>query len=208
MLTTSSAKIFMTYAVTLLLLASTASTPLIIQARKNPNFSGKWQLNHQQSDNPDEKLREAMGRRGAGLSGGGRGGFPGGGNASRFPGAGGQPSSKERQQRMQAAEIVEITHIGPELTINETGSSEIIRTRTLYTDGRSFQQNFAHDHGESKAKWMDKKLVIEFKLERGGKTSETYELSEDARQLYVTRRIENPPFSGAISIRRVYDRMN
>lgn len=195
---------------TLLFLASAAPAAALDDKNKTkpapPNISGRWRLNKSQSDDPREKMRQAMsrgdfpGRPGGGGPGGGPppGGFPGGpppgGDGGGFPGG------------MEASEALEIVQGDGELTINETGSSEVVRTRIVYTDGRKSEQSTPGGRAEIKGKWKGSKLVVEIKPERGGKLTETYELAPSGGQLYVTTKIENERLPQAVSIRRVYDR--
>jgi len=186
---------------------------------QQPDFTGKWQINREQSDNPRDKMRNGNGRGpGTGGPGGpppGRGGFPegpppGGGG---FPG-GGDPPSQEQMERMRArmeegmrtAEALEITQSGLEITVNETGDEKTVHTQTYFTDGRKSEQSTELGKLETKAKWKGQRLVIEMKMERGGTITRTYELASAGRQLYMTVKIENERMPDAISIRSVYDK--
>ncbi len=73
----------------LLLVATAGPSAFGDQAQPN-DFTGTWQLNEGLSENPREKMREAMSSRGGGRGGGGRGGFGGGGRGGGgFGGPGG-----------------------------------------------------------------------------------------------------------------------
>lgn len=205
---------------TLLVLASAAPASAVDDKNKPkpapPNISGRWRLNKSQSDDPREKMRQAMSRGDfpGGPGGGGPGGrphsdgFPGGpppgAEGGGFPG--GPPPGGRPPGGMAAAEALEIVQGDGELTINETGSSEVVRTRTINTDGRKSEQSTPGGRAEVKGKWKGTKLVVEIKPERGGKLTETYELAPSGGQLYVTTKIENERLPQAVSIRRVYDR--
>lgn len=177
-----------------------------------PDLSGKWQLNHKLSENPGDKMREAMAKGGPGDSPGGMpppggGGFPGPPTGEGGPG--GRRGGFGRGPRVfGGAEKLEILQHEPELTINETGDSDVVRTRTIYTDGRKAEQSGEFGgKAETKAKWKGNKLVVETKTERG-KLTETYELASGVQQLYITTKIEDEHFPEPISFRRVYDRQS
>ncbi len=176
-----------------------AALPEASLAAEKPNFTGTWQLNHEQSDSAREKIQETMSSSGGRRRGGMRGG--------RRPGdsRGGQQGG-DRQGRMremfEAAETLIIAHNDPELSITDNTG----RTRTLYTDGRKAEQQTPR--GETikvTARWQADRLVIEREAGHGRKMSETYELAPDGRQLVVTKRIENQRFPEPIIIRYVYD---
>ena len=55
------------------------------------------------------------------------------------------------------------------------------------------------------AQWKGSQLVAVTPGRRQGKTTRTYELSPDGKQLYVTTKIENPRFKNPVTFRLVYD---
>lgn len=55
------------------------------------------------------------------------------------------------------------------------------------------------------AHWQGSQLITEMEGRRGGKTTHTYELSPDGKQLYVTTQITNPRFTQPVTYRLVYD---
>lgn len=182
------------------------------------DLTGKWQINREKSDNPREMMRRngrGPGPEGPGGPPAGGGGFPGGPPPSGggFPG-GGDPPSREQMERMRArmeegmraAEALEISQSGVEITVNETGDEKTVHTQTYHTDGRKSEQGTERGKLETKAKWKGQKLVIEMKMERGGAITRTYELASGGRQLHVTVKIENERMPEAISIRSVYDK--
>jgi hypothetical protein len=188
---------------------------------QHPSFAGKWQINREQSDNPRDKMRGARG------GGPGGGGFPGGppsGGGGGFPGgpppggggfpSGGEPPSQEQMERMRArmeegmraADTLEITQSGLEIAINETGDKKTVHTQTYFTDGRKSEEDTERGKIETKARFKGQKLVIEMKMEHGGKMTRSYELAPGGSQLYMTLKIENERMPEAISIRTVYDK--
>ncbi len=184
---------------------------------QQPDLTGKWQINREKSDNPRDMMRRGARGPGSGGPGGpppGGGGFPGGPPpGGGFPG-GGDPPSQEQMERMRArmeegmraAEALEISQSGVEITVNETGDEKTVHTQTYFTDGRKSEQGTERGKLETRAKWKGQKLVIEMKMESGGTITRTYELASGGRQLYMTVKIENERMPEAISIRSVYDR--
>ena len=55
------------------------------------------------------------------------------------------------------------------------------------------------------AQWQGSQLVAVTPGRRQGKTTRTYELSPDGKQLYVTTKIENSRFKNPVTFRLVYD---
>jgi len=191
--------------------------------KKIPTLEGLWEINRKKSDDPENKMREAIGRRhGGGLrdgrSSGGGGlpdgdGFPGEPPLGDSPARGTPPSgsqvgraSARTEENMRAADILQIFQSESELTVNETGDDRLVNTATFYTDGRKTHQDTEYGKLETNAKWVGDKLVVETKSQRGGKMIRTYELSSDGRELHVTLRMENKRMPQAISILSVYDK--
>jgi hypothetical protein len=193
--------------------------------KKVPNLAGTWQINRGKSDDPQKKIREAMGGgHGGGLragrsSGGGGGlpgddGFPGAPPHGDFPERGNPPSGEQvgnmqarMEERMRAAEALEIIQSESEITVNETGDDRLVHTQTFYTDRRKSDEDSEYEKLETNAKWVGSKLVVEMKTERGGKITRTYELRSDGSELYVTLKIKNETTPQAFSIRSVYDKI-
>ncbi len=186
-------------------------------AIQQPDLTGKWQINREKSDNPRDMMRRGGRGPGSGGPGGpppGGGGFPGGPPpGGGFPG-GGDPPSQEQMERMRArmeegmraAEALEISQRGVEITVNETGDEKTVHTQTYITDGRKAERDTERGKLETRAKWKGQKLVVEMKTQHGGTITRTYELASGGRQLYVTVKIENEGMPGTISIRSVYDK--
>lgn len=207
----------LTLALVLALIGLTAQA-----SAQTSNLNGSWQLNREQSDDARKKLQEAIssaggarrsdrgGRRGGGILRG-RGGNGDDGRASRGGGMNDEQrerASEMRQEMMEAAETLTINYQGTTFTITDGNN----RVRTFRTDGsKQTQQGARGGSGssggeiETRARVQSENIVIERKPERGGKLIETYALSPDNRQLYVTLQIENKRLGQPITIRRVYD---
>ncbi len=80
------------------------------------------------------------------------------------------------------------------------------RTKTLYPDGKKHKEQGSGEKTTAiKTHWDGERLVAESKMGHSGKLTETYELSPDGKQLYVTSRLDGPHLAAPLTIRRVYD---
>ncbi len=152
---------------------------------------GQWKLNPDLSEDPREKMQEAMQKRsdggGGGMGGGGLGrpggiggagmGRPGGGGGTGRPGGmgggGGRGAEEGRWPPMMSvfsAKELTITHITPAVAIVEPDGL----VRTLQPDGEKYQAE--HAEGEVRTRWKDARLVVETKTERG-RVKETWSVS-------------------------------
>lgn len=159
------------------------------QAR--PDFSGDWQLNAKASDDPQEKLREAMQAsrqtggdmgRGGGGGGMGRGGGGGGGmGRGGMGGTGGSPAEFAAQLRPPQA--LHIAHADPMLQI----SDENERSQRLFTDfrGGSVSAGGGLEQRVSVAGWEGPVLVVETTM-LGKKLVQQYAIDRASGKLVVT----------------------
>ena len=86
-----------------------------------------------------------------------------------------------------------------------TESRGSYRSRRLYTDGRVINREGERGSLELRAFWQDDALVVERTFDNGRQITQTYALSEDGQQLYVTIRIEGDRLPQPVEFRRVYD---
>ena len=173
-----------------------------------PNLSGNWQLNKDQSDDPEKVMKDARsssgGGSGRGFSGGGMGmggRHHGGGGGSRGDNGDSSSSGGGFNERFAALETLQIDHKDPTLSITDAAG----RGRTLYTDGRKTEEE--HSYGGTTAvtaSWKDGHLEVVSKPESGAKITETYAIAADHSQMTVTTKVEGGR-SGSYAIRRVYD---
>lgn len=151
-----------------------------------PNFTGTWRLNRELSDNPQEKLKEAIGKRGGAL------GRMMGGRAAQ-----------DRMKNIEGmAEVFKIVHNDPEIQV--TGNNNV--TRRLFTDGRKV--SVTAPNGESveiTARWQGSQLVVETQRANGGKLTQTYSLDQDGGQMVVLMQIADQRLGRPIELRFVYD---
>lgn len=177
-------------------------------AAERPDFSGTWKLNKELSENPRDKLMEQRKNR---EYGGGR--PPDGGDVARGGGGLGRGGTGEGvgrdgiQERLKAMteriQSIEIDHREPQLELRFADGHE----RTIYTDGRTSEDDFESGIFEAKGKWKSgSQVFVKAESSYGGKLTETYELSENGQQLYVTTKIEGDGRRPNLTFRRVYDK--
>jgi hypothetical protein len=170
-----------------------------------PNLAGQWTLNKDQSDDPRQKMQQAMGNDGNGGDNGGGGGGHHGGMRGGGQGHGGG---------MMMNDFSQLTIAQTETSVKVTGASG--RVVAAYpaeqptSKPSSNSNNGEGEHGERQytppvAKWQGSQLVTSNEGPRGGSMNRTYELSSDGKQLIVTSKMQTPRMDQPISIRFVYD---
>jgi hypothetical protein len=171
------------------------------QSSAKPNLGGTWKLNKDQSDDPRQKMQDAMG----GASGQGQGG--GGGGARREPGAG-RPGRGQGPGGGMMAEWSQLTVAQTDAGVKVSGASG----RVLATSqAGSKQDNDSNgDMGERRfapavAEWQGSQLVAKSLGFGGGTTTRTFELSPDGKQLFVTTKMESERLSQPVTYKLVYD---
>lgn len=191
----------MTLAMACLLIVA-LTLPFWAAGPETPDFSGTWKLNKKESDNPREKLREAMPKGGPGLA---RGGVEIGGRPMGDPRMGPPPGAEGPRGgpgMLEPPERLEIEQDETKLSI--TDSRQV--TRTFHTDGRKESvENERGDKIETSARWEDADLVIETRMPRGGKMVQTYQMAKGGGQLVIITKLENERASEPIVLRSVYD---
>ena len=185
-----------------------------------PSFNGVWERNPDESDDPREKIQEALGDQMG--RGGGEGGRPGGGGfggGGGRPGMGGQRGMSGRgggrrggsekmqamretmKEAMQAAQTLEISLSETELRIVD-GSDNV---RIYYLDGEKHKRQTPGGVDlETVAQKRGDQIIIEEKAE-SAKFTRTFALAQDGSVMVVTVRLENDRFKQPVVIRSVYD---
>lgn len=167
-----------------------------------PNINGTWTLNKDQSDDPRQKMQQAMG--GSAGSGNGGGAWQGGGGRGR--GGGGQGGAGGMM-----ADFNQLTITQRDASVKIAGASGRVLTQT--SDNVSPNSPSASQSGSDNgpqfspavAQWQGSQLVSVMEGRRGGKTTRTYQLSSDGKQLIVTTKIENERLNSPVTFRQVYD---
>lgn len=184
---------------------SSSNSQAAPQIGGHPSLAGNWTLNKDQSDDPREKMREAMGGGGGGAMG-----------------AGGRRGGGGQGQGDMLADFSQLTIVETPTSAKVTGSSG--RVLAIYdssnasasaNSSRAGNSNDSDDSGGSSrdgrhmepasASWQGTQLVAATQGRRGGSTTRTYELSADGKQLYVTTKMDNPRLQQPVTFRFVYD---
>lgn len=186
------------------------------QAR--PDFSGHWVFNAKASDDPQEKVKEAMkamqqaqgGGRGMGGGSGrqGRGGGMGGGRQGH-----GSPGGMGGRSEMPAGEMsaltatperLDITHEDPMLLIADGNDQH----RKIFTDfrGASVSISDGPQQRVAVAGWEGAMLVAETTMNGGTKLIQRYQIDAETGQLMISSAAQ---LSGLqeVAFRLVYDRI-
>jgi len=190
-----------------------------VDANGRPDFSGKWTLNEDLSEDPRTKMQEAGG--GGGGRGGGRGGGGGGwggrgGGGGGYGGRGGMGGGGQRggedsgdssgdsdrssrlAETLAAQKVLTISHKDPEVVITDLNG----HARTFYTDARKVEEERSEGTAKIQTKWKDRTIVVVTKA--GNRTiTDTYERAADGARLFLTTKMEGGRRS--FSFRRVYE---
>ncbi len=183
-----------------------------------PDFSGHWTLNAEASDDPREKMKEAMqamkqakggGRGMGGGSGGqGRGGGKGGGRQGRGSsgGMGGRSEmpSGELSALIATTEKLNITHEDPMLLI----ADENDQRQRIFTDfrGASVSASGGLQQRVVVAGWEGASLVVETTTNNGARLVQNFQINAKTGQLLISAATQLPGMQ-PVSYRLVYDRL-
>lgn len=157
-------------------------------APEHPDITGTWIVNLEESDKPGDQMQRQR---------------PAGAPPGRAGGGGG-----ERRERMQIGLAVLLQNSVAfkieegDSTLTLTGAEGL--TRTFYPDGQERERRIEGlGIVQIKARWKGDKFVVERSLEGGAKITETFELAEGGRQLYIKLKVSGG--RRTINFRRVYD---
>jgi hypothetical protein len=214
----------------LLLAASAIPASLKAQEKQKPTVTGAWTFNTEKSDNPQQKMQQAM--RGGGPPRGGGGGDMGGmgrsgraggrtggsrGGAGAMGGSGGAEGAMESGRGGRGGpEMRAMGSLlrGPaRLSIERTDSTVTLNRDDLpplviFTDGRQVDLGGADSESRftEKAEWKGDKLVVQTVVGENLKLEETYEIKGgDSPYLEVDAKLDNKAMSRTIKLKRVYD---
>src|SRR5271163_3770642 len=189
-----------------------------------------WKYNVDESDDAQEKMKEA---RGTGVdnpanprSGGGNGtGIHMGGMGSPFPGGGGggngggnprNGGSKNGTGDYDREQLQDALNPAGSITLVQKDTSdakngEVLltddagRQRAFYTDGHKVQKPKDDKYQEFDAHWEDYRLVADMGGSHGPQISRSFEPAPGGKQLYEIVRLERTRSNGPVEIRFVYD---
>lgn len=161
-----------------------------------PNLAGTWTLNQKQSDDPRQKMQDAMNAN-ANQNG----------SSDTNPGRTGGRRGRGGRGGMMMRQFSQLTITQTDKGLNVAGTTgRLIAT----TEPQANDQNSDDNGGgmrrmrPAEAKWQGSQLVATSDM-FGGTTTRTFELSPDGKQLYMTTKMENQRFSQPVTYRFVYD---
>jgi hypothetical protein len=178
-----------------------------------PSLAGTWKLNKDQSDDPRQKMQEAMGNSGGGQGQGNGNGGNGGGRPGRGQGGPGGPGGPGGMM----TEWAQLTVTQLDANVKITGASGRLLATTTPPDPAADAKSGADasnaagggqrgDRRTPPAQWQGSQLVTTGRGGGGGGgTTRTYELSADGKQLIVTTKITNERLTQPVMYRLVYD---
>jgi hypothetical protein len=193
-----------------------------------------WKFNLDQSDDAQDKMREARGtgadnpanpRSGGGngtgihMGGmgspypGGGGGGNGGGNGNGYPRNGGSKNSDADYDRQELQDLMNpagsFTLVMKDTPDAKNGevlmTDDVGRQRAFYTDGRKVQKPTNDKYEEFDAHWEDYRLVADMGGSHGPQISRSFEPAAGGKQLVEIVRLDRTRSNAAVEIRFVYD---
>ncbi len=194
-----------------------------------------WKFNVDESDDAQDKMREArgtgvdnpasqrggggngtgihMGGMGSPYPGGGSGGSNGGGNGNGYPRNGGSRNSDGDYDRAQLQELMnpagEITLAMKDTPDAKNGevllTDDAGRQRVFYTDGHKVQKPKDDKYEEFDAHWEDYRLVADMGGSHGPQITRSFEPAPGGKQLVEIVRLDRTRSNAAVEIRFVYD---
>jgi hypothetical protein len=189
-----------------------------------------WKLNLDQSDDAQDKMREARhtgvdnpatspggGGNGTGIHMGGIGSpFPGGGgggNGGGNPRNGGSKNGTSDYDREQLQDALNpagsITLVQKDTSDAKNGevllTDDAGRQRAFYTDGHKVQKPKDDKYEEFDAHWEDYRLVVDQSGAHGPQITRSFEPAPGGKQLYEIVRLDRTRTNDAVEIRFVYD---
>lgn len=191
-----------------------ASPPVsVAKPQSRPDFSGQWTLDARASDDPQERLGQAMkksgsggqGVRGGGMSrGGGMGGKRQGRGSREAMGVRSEMPFEDRTALTAAAKKLDITHHDPMLLI----ADENERQQRLFTDfrGVSVSASGGAQQQVAVAGWEGDVLVVESRMRHGSRLVQQFRIDAETGQLMISSVAELPDLR-EVTFRLVYDRL-
>lgn len=180
------------------------------QAAK-PSLAGTWKLNKDQSDDPRQKMQQAMGNAGEGQS---QAGNPNRGEGRPGRGGGGMMAEWNQLTVTQLDANVKVTGSSGRTLANTAPPDNSAKPNDDSSGGNANGGNSNDNAGGGQrrmgppvqAQWQGSQLVVNGRGFGGGTTTRTYELSPDGKQLYVTTKMTGERFSQPVTYRLVYDK--
>lgn len=190
---------------------STSPPTPVLKPQSRPDFSGHWILDAKASDDPQERIKQAMkqarsdgqGMRGGG---GGMGGKRQGRGSQEGKGMSGRSEMPfdDRTALVATAKTLDITHADPKLLIVDENE----RHQRLFTDFRGVSVS-ASGGGQPQAAvagWEGDVLVVESRMNHGSRRVQQYRIDAETGRLMISSAVELPNLQ-EVSFRLVYDRL-
>jgi hypothetical protein len=209
-----------------------AVRPEMVVPDKKQLFAS-WKFNVDDSDDAQDKMREARGTNadnpanprsgggnGTGIHMGGIGSpYPGCGGGNGGGGGGGNPrngGSKNADSDYDRQQLQELMSPAGSITLAmkdtpDAKNGEVLftddsgRQRAFYTDGHKVQKSKDDKYQEFDAHWEDYRLVADEGGSHGPQITRSFEPAPGGKQLYEIVRLERTRSNGPVEIRFVYD---
>ena len=192
---------------------ASASTPTpVVKPQSRPDFSGHWALDAKASDDPQERIKQAMkqarsggqGMRGGGMGGGGMGGKRQGRGSQEGMGGRSEMPFDDRAALVATAKTLDITHEDPMLLIVDEND----RHQRLFTDfrGISVSASGGAQPQAAVAGWEGDVLVVESRMNHGARLVQQYRIDAETGRLMISSAVELPNREEA-TFHLVYDRL-
>lgn len=196
---------------------SAAPGTRVAEPKVRPDFSGSWSLDTRASDDPQEKIKEAMkamkpaGGGGRGMQGGsggqGRGGGMGGGRQARGSSGGmderGGMRSGDLSVLTAAPGTLNVSHEDPMLLFVDENDQR----QRIFTDfrGASVSGSGSMQQRVTVAGWEGAVLVVETTMNSGARLIQRYQIEPETGQLRIASAIHLPGMQ-PVTFQLVYDR--
>ena len=179
----------------------------VVKPQSRPDFSGHWTLDAKASDDPQERVRQAMKQArsdGQGMRGGGMGGKRQGRGSQEGIGGRSEIPFDDRAALIATAKILDITHEDPMLLI----ADENDRHQHLFTDfrGISVSASGGAQPQAAVAGWEGDVLVVESRMNHGSRLVQQYRIDAETGRLMISSAVELPNLQEA-TFYLVYDRL-
>ena len=177
-----------------------ASPPTpVVKPQSRPDFSGHWTLDAKASDDPQERIKQAMKqarsggqgmRGGGGMGGGGMGGKRQGRGSQEGMGGRGEIPFDDRAALVATAKTLDITHEDPMLLVVDEND----RHQRLFTDfrGVSVSATGGAQPQAAVAGWEGDVLVVESRMNHGARLVRQYRIDAGTGRLMISSTAELP----------------
>jgi hypothetical protein len=185
-----------------------ASPPTpVVKPQSRPDFSGHWTLDAKASDDPQERVRQAMKQArsgGQGMRGGGGRGGKRQGRGSQEGMGGSEMPFDDRAALVATAKTLDITHEDPMLLVVDEND----RHQRLFTDfrGVSVSASGGAQPQAAVAGWEGDVLVVESRMNHGARLVQQYRIDAGTGRLMISSAAELPNRQ-EVTFLLVYDRL-